>query len=122
MDDCITLKNKPRKDGYVRTSFGGKHYYAHRYFYEKEHGIVPDGLEIDHLCENRACINTKHLVAVEHKQNMSHAKNRWLHTGFCKKGHDISVVGLHGKPPKGPTCRECKRENLRNWRKKDADK
>lgn len=114
--DCIIFFNKPRKDGYVRIYRDGKHLYAHTYAYTEAYGPVPKGLEIDHLCENRACINIEHLKAVTHKENMSHAKTRFLHTGFCKKGHDLSIAGVHGKPPKGPSCRECKRQALRNWR------
>ena len=116
MSDCITLPNKPRKDGYVRTTFGGKQEYAHRHFYVKEHGSIPKEMEIDHICENRSCVNVNHLAAVPHIQNMSHAKSRWLHTGFCKKNHDLNIVGIYIRRNGDKTCKECKRENLRKWR------
>lgn len=119
MNNCITLRNKPRRDGYVRITRNYKQDYAHRIAYIDVFGEIPKGLEIDHLCDNRACINIEHLQAVTHKENMSHAKTRILHTGFCKKGHNLSIAGVHGKPPKGPSCRQCKRENLREWRKRN---
>jgi hypothetical protein len=43
--------------------------YAHRLSYETFTGPIPDGLEIDHLCRVKRCINPDHLEAVTHKVN-----------------------------------------------------
>lgn len=42
---------------------------AHRVAYEIMVGPVPDGLELDHLCRNRECVNPAHLEAVPHLLN-----------------------------------------------------
>jgi hypothetical protein len=42
---------------------------AHRYSYELARGPVPDGLEVDHLCRLKACVNPEHLEAVTQSEN-----------------------------------------------------
>ncbi|WP_445396482.1 HNH endonuclease signature motif containing protein [Streptomyces sp. LE64] len=42
---------------------------AHSYAYEQAHGPIPTGLEIDHLCRRRDCVNPAHMQAVDHRTN-----------------------------------------------------
>jgi hypothetical protein len=43
---------------------------AHRWGYEHLVGPIPDGLELDHLCRNRQCVNPEHLEPVTHLENV----------------------------------------------------
>lgn len=43
---------------------------AHRAAYELLVGPIPDGLELDHLCRNKTCVNPDHLEPVTHKENV----------------------------------------------------
>jgi len=42
---------------------------AHIWYYEQANGPVPEGLEIDHLCRVKACVNPAHLEAVSRTVN-----------------------------------------------------
>src|SRR4051812_40793232 len=60
-DDCWIAKRVTR-DGYGRAIRDGKRMLtAQRAAYELAHGSIPAGLEVDHLCNCRACVNPRHM-------------------------------------------------------------
>lgn len=56
--------------GYTKVSIAGRTMYAHRAMYEQEVGAIPAGLHIDHLCDQRDCINPAHLEPKSQAQNL----------------------------------------------------
>lgn len=74
--DCIVPEGGyPTHDGYLRVltkqrKYGGKLKMLHRLEWEKVHGPIPEGFEVDHKCKNRKCQNVNHLQLLtrsEHK-------------------------------------------------------
>lgn len=60
------------KAGYGHLRQGGRGepvIYAHRYSHEIFSGPIPEGMQIDHLCRNRRCVNPAHLEIVTNKEN-----------------------------------------------------
>lgn len=55
--------------GYGRINHAGSTYAAHRWSYEHHVGPIPEGLDIDHLCENTRCVNPDHLEPVTGPEN-----------------------------------------------------
>jgi len=50
--------------------------YAHRYAYEAFVGAIPGGLDIDHTCFVRNCVNPEHLEPVTRAENLQRARER----------------------------------------------
>ena len=98
--------------GYGRVRIDGKVIGAHVFVYETLVGKVPSGLELDHLCRVRQCVNPEHLEAVPPKENYrrgySPSKLNALKT-HCMRGHEFTVENTrpNGRHGKGRACRAC---------------
>ncbi len=70
---CWAWRGYVGVNGYGQIGIRGKRYLAHRVVWQREHGSIPEGLELDHLCRNTICVNPNHLEPVTHRENSSRA-------------------------------------------------
>lgn len=83
--------------------------YAHRLAYEAFRGPIPEGMELDHLCQNPGCVNPAHLQPVTQAENMRRFAARRTR---CRAGHLLEDAGVISNGPRR-TCGECKRISRR---------
>lgn len=106
--------------GYGRFSFNGRLVLAHRFSYEFFNEEIPKGLQIDHLCRNRGCVNPEHMEVVTNRENMmrglspSLTSKRQLSKTHCPQNHPYSGENLYLDPNGGRRCRICNRISRKN--------
>jgi len=78
---------------------------AHRAVYQVFVGPINSGLTLDHLCENRSCVNPEHLEPVTIGENIRRASRSTSET--CKYGHLYKDQSKHYKTKGARRCHEC---------------
>lgn len=57
-------------NGYGVLRWQNRKQYAHRVIFELEIGEILEGMDIDHLCRVRECVNPQHLEVVSRAENL----------------------------------------------------
>ena len=73
-EPCLTGWTASRnQDGYPQMKVNGTMVKVHRWLYEQEHGPIPKGMEIRHLCNNGhlGCLQIHHLQAGTMTENQA---------------------------------------------------
>jgi len=110
---------RPLDSGYGRFWFEGKTKLAHRISYEIYVGPIPTGLQIDHLCRNRSCVNPMHLEPVSLAVNVLRGIGITADNARkikCKRGHPLCGENLRINVNGNRECKECQRDRVRQWR------
>lgn len=111
---CWVWTNALDDTGYGTITIGGKRFYAHRFSYELLVEPIPDGLQIDHLCRNRACVRPDHLEPVTNRVNTIRGdgpritSERGRAIEKCKHGHDFDEANTYWYKGRRQ-CKECAR-------------
>lgn len=120
--DCWVWTGARKTGGYgtVRKNDGRRKfsYSAHRASYEEFVGPIPDGLELDHLCRNRLCINPSHLEPVTRSENIRRGIGPQTVQAYharrthCRNGHLLAGDNVSHQPgtKTGRRCRACVRD------------
>src|SRR5262245_5795537 len=88
---------------------------AYRWWWEQANGLVPEGLELDHLCRNPPCVEPTHLEAVTHKTNLLRGEGvsaKHARKTHCDFGHLYDESNTYRRKNGSRECRVCqKRRN-----------
>jgi len=88
---CLLWIGKINRDGYGGIMVNGRHLRVHRVMYKMFVGLIPDGMELDHLCHtrdmgcqggktclHRRCASRAHLEPVTTRENILRGKRRYM--------------------------------------------
>lgn len=113
-DACWEWTGAHTGGGYGATYKSGRQVVAHRIAYELLVGPIPEGLQLDHLCRNRGCVNPAHLEPVSQRVNLLRGDTvvaRHAAKTHCDAGHPFDLFNTywwHG----ARHCRACRRERM----------
>ena len=108
--DCL-LWPTSSSTGYGSLSRAGRTLLAHRVAYEQMVGPIPEGLTLDHLCRNRACVNPDHLEPVTMRVNVLRGvgfAGKNARKTHCLRGHAYDAENTRHYGPRR-RCRACER-------------
>ncbi len=85
--------------------------FAHRFAYELLRTLIPEGMTIDHLCHNPACVNPDHLEVVTVKDNILRGNGNCARNAqktHCPKGHPYDLFNTKFRADGHRACLACR--------------
>ncbi len=110
------------RNGYGVIGIGGRKLAkAHRFAYERFIGPIPDGMQLDHLCRVRHCVNPTHLEPVSNRENVIRGNEARPRALACKRGHLFTPKNTYVNPSSGRReCKACRVAALNRFLEKKA--
>lgn len=90
---------------------------AHRASYEFFRGPIPAGMQIDHLCRVRRCVNPAHFEVVTGGENTRRGINFQRTKTHCPQGHPYEPWNLRASKEGKRLCLTCNRDRARKRRR-----
>lgn len=111
--DCWLWTGPVDREGYGQLAMPGPRYVkAHRIAYELLVGPIEPGLQVDHLCRVRACVNPDHLEPVSARVNVRRSQSTAAANArkvTCNRGHLFDEANTRVTAKGWRYCRTCDR-------------
>ena len=121
-DGCWIFGHRNDENSYGITRRAESDWMAvHRFVYEKYKGPIPDGLQLDHLCRVRSCVNPDHLEPVTNQINVCRAPKVIAARAAlcCRHGHEWTPENTYIQSSSGTrVCRKCVAESQRRYQER----
>jgi hypothetical protein len=85
---------------------------AHRLTYQALRGPIPEGLDLDHLCRVRKCVNPWHAEAVSRRINVLRGVGLTAQNAaktHCPQGHAYTDGNIYRIAGNGRRCKLCQK-------------
>ena len=112
--NCWEWQGGIKCDGYGSFYWNKKYYPSHRVCYEIMVGLIPIGLQLDHLCRNRKCCNPDHLEPVTRRENILRGDSIVAHNSqktHCPQKHEYTPENTWKNGKGSRVCRICHNES-----------
>lgn len=126
-NECWVWRAGATGRGYGAAYVNGRQYPAHRLAYSVLRGEIPSGLDLDHLCRNRRCVNPDHLEPVTRRENLLRSPitltAQKAAQSECIRGHEFTPENTRIRKSDGTRhCRVCQRESERKMKRGQTEK
>jgi len=113
---CWVWQASLNHKGYGQVGYKDTMVRTHRLMYQLLIGVIPKGLQIDHLCRNRACCNPEHLEPVTPLENTKRSPIHDRNKTHCKWGHGFTPENTMIYKKTGQrACRICQRRRTKAY-------
>lgn len=111
MGECTNFEGSKDGKGYGRVTKNGRKHMVHRQVWIKRCGPIPKGLVVMHKCDNRSCINLKHLRLGTQSDNIKDCADKRRHRNsrktHCPQGHEYTDETVFKRRDGKRSCKLC---------------
>lgn len=121
--ECWLWTGQLDQAGYAKVKIDGRMQKGHRVAYQAWVGPIPEGLQLDHLCRVRRCVNPAHLEPVTNRENTLRGENIVginAAKTHCKRGHPFDEANTRVWR-NSRICKQCRRNYDREFKQRKRD-